>query len=147
MPKIRNIIIFVAIAAVLILAYVFFIKPSLNNSQPTLVSSSGVTATNTTTTSGGTTNATVVDGTSVAQNFLTLVLSVQTIKLNVGIFTDGAFTSLQNSSVTLTPDATIGRPNPFAQFDTTTTSSTTTINSTKTIPTISTPTTPAATTH
>ena len=151
MPKIRNIIIFVAIAAVLVLAYVFFIKPSFN-SQPNLVSSSDTTATNTTT-SGGATNASVVDGASVAQNFLSLLLSVQTIKLNVSIFTDPAFESLHDSSVTLIPDATIGRPDPFAQFGagdtvsaptTTTTTAPTTTNST---PAISIPTTPKSTGH
>ncbi|MDR3519631.1 MAG: hypothetical protein P4L63_01955 [Candidatus Pacebacteria bacterium] len=112
MPKIRNIIIFVAIAAVLILVYIFFVKPSLNNNQATIVSSSGTT----TDTSGSTTGTNTADGTVVAQNFLNLLSSVRTIKLDVGIFSDPAFTSLHDSSVTLTPDATVGRPDPFAEF-------------------------------
>jgi hypothetical protein len=114
MPKIRNIIIFVAIAGVLILVYVFFIKPSSSSNQANLVSSSGTT-TSTATGSGtdtGTQNAT----SSIAGNFLTLLLSVKTIQLNTDIFSDPAFTSLHDSSIVLVPDATTGRPDPFAQF-------------------------------
>ncbi len=43
MPKIRNILIFVAIAAVLVFAYIFFAKPP-SAEQTNLVSSSGTTA-------------------------------------------------------------------------------------------------------
>jgi len=146
MPKIRNIIIFVSIGVVLVLAYIFFIKPSFNT-QAALVSSSSTT----TDTSGVTTDTSATSGTDVAQNFLDLLLSVRTIKLNVAIFSDPAFASLHDSSVTLTPDATIGRPDPFAQFGvgdtapaTTPTSNTPASNSTTNLTTI--PTVPPTTT-
>ena len=149
MPKIRNIIIFIAIGAALVLAYVFIIKPSFN-AQPALVSSSA-TATGT---SGA--SASAADGDAVAQNFLGLLFNVRNIKLNVGIFSDSAFASLHDSSVTLTPDTTIGRPNPFAQFgvgdtktatNNTTTTTTTTPSSPLTVPKVTNQTTkPAGTT-
>ena len=52
----------------------------------------------------------------VAKDFLTLLLSVKNIKLDDAIFFDVAFNSLHDSSITLIPDGTEGRPNPFAQF-------------------------------
>ncbi len=106
MPKIRNIIIFVAIAAALILIYVFFIKPS-SSDQTNLVSSTPMSAT----------ASPSVNGTPlVTEDFLNLLLSVKNIKLDDSIFADPAFSSLHDSSITLVPDATTGRPNPFAQF-------------------------------
>lgn len=141
MPKIRNIIIFVVIGAVIVLVYIFFIKPALS-SQPDLVSA---TDTTTSSTSGSGTDVTSSDGSAVAQDFLTLLLSVKNIKLNVSIFSDPAFASLHDSSVTLTPDATIGRPDPFAQFgvgDTVTAVPA----ATTTAPAANTPTTPPITT-
>ncbi|MFA5778139.1 MAG: hypothetical protein WC870_01460 [Candidatus Paceibacterota bacterium] len=112
-PKIRNIIIFVTIAAVFVLIYIFFIKPS--PPEANLVSSPS------------TTNLPNIDGSSseknnpnmnseVAKDFLALLLSVKNIKLNDAIFSDPAFSSLHDSSITLTPSGTEGRPNPFAQF-------------------------------
>jgi len=112
MPKIRNIIIFAAIAIILILIYVFFIKSPANN-QADLVSST--TLPNVGAANGGAVNTS--NGNSLNnQNFLTLLLSVQNIKLSDSIFSDPAFTSLHDSSVPLTPDPNPGRPNPFAQF-------------------------------
>ncbi len=108
-PKIKNIIIFVVIAAVLILGYIFFIKPSPD--QPALVSSStsGLPVVPGVASIPG--NATTVSN---PQDFLTLLLSVKSIKLNDAILTDPAFIGLKDSSITLTPDGTEGRPNPFA---------------------------------
>ena len=110
MPKIKNILIFVAIAVVLFLVYLFFLKPSSSN-QAGLISSSDTTPTSNTTSSGTDANTS-----SIAENFLTLLLNVKTIKLDDSIFTDPAFISLHDSSIVLVPDATTGRPNPFAQF-------------------------------
>lgn len=127
MPKIRNILIFVAIAAVLVFAYIFFAKPP-SAEQTNLVSSSGTTASGGQSSNVGTNTANGSDTSAVASNFLTLLLSVKTIQLNTDIFSDPAFTSLHDSSIVLVPDATTGRPDPFAQFgvgDTTPTSSTT----------------------
>lgn len=104
MPKIKNIIIFVAIGAALILVYVFFIKPDPD--IPVLVSS---------TASPMAQNGAVLNNNpSVAREFLTLLLSVKNIKLDDTIFSDDAFNSLHDSSITLIPDATEGRINPFA---------------------------------
>ena len=118
MPKIRNIIIFIAIAAALILAYIFFTRQS--PSQATLVSSPSTAADTTSSTDGSaaaTADTNLPSGdASVAQSFLTLLLNVKNIKLDDSIFSDPAFTSLHDSSIVLVPDATTGRPNPFAQF-------------------------------
>jgi hypothetical protein len=105
-PNTRNIIIFTSIAAALILIYIFFIRQP---SEPTatLVSSSTPTASET---------EVFEQNSSVAREFLTLLLSVKSIKLNDAIFSDSSFASLRDSSIVLTPDATQGRPNPFAPF-------------------------------
>lgn len=88
--------------------YIYFIKPS----SPTaaLVSSSP-------TPTVGSTVASSADP-LVAQEFLTLLLSVKNIKLDDTIFSDRAFNSLHDSSITLIPDGTEGRPNPFAPIGT-----------------------------
>ena len=112
-PKIRNIIIFVVIAAILVLIYIFFIKPS--SDQSNLVSSPSTTTlpnVNGTPTTLNTTTASPLG----TQDFLTLLLNVKNIKLDDSIFVDPAFSNLHDSSIVLVPDATTGRPNPFAQF-------------------------------
>jgi len=112
-PKIRNIIIFVIIAAVLILAYIFFVRPS--SDQGSLISSPSTTPLPNVSNSG--TDAGAQNGNSlVPQDFLTLLLNVKNIKLDDAIFSDPAFNNLHDSSIVLTPDGTEGRPNPFAQF-------------------------------
>lgn len=113
MPKIKNIIIFTVIALVFFSIYFFFIKSSPE--QLSLVSSG--------------TNAVLpnVDGSAVntgasnkasliTRDFLTLFSNIKSVKLNDAIFSDPAFISLHDSSITLTPDGNEGRPNPFAQF-------------------------------
>ncbi|HTE48965.1 MAG TPA: hypothetical protein VK675_03605 [Candidatus Paceibacterota bacterium] len=107
MPKIKNIIIFLVIGAAIAAIYIFFIKPSPQDSA-TLVSSSGTPAVPNLAT--GDTNATE------AQDFLNLLLNVRNIKLNSTIFSDNAFISLHDSSITLTPDGNEGRVNPFARI-------------------------------
>jgi len=107
MPKIRNILIFVAIAGVLVFAYIFFVKKPSSSQTPDLVSSTqSSTPSATTDTSASATTA----------NFLTLLSGVKDIELNTDIFSDPAFISLHDSSIVLVPDTTTGRPNPFAQF-------------------------------
>jgi hypothetical protein len=136
MPKIRNIIIFIAIAVALILIYVFFVKPSSDN-QAGLVSSTPIT------TQTGTNNAGVAvvpNGTPLAAgDFLALLLNVKSIKLNDAIFSDPAFNGLHDSSITLVPDVTTGRPNPFAQFGNDTVQTTTTTTTPAAIPSSPTP--------
>lgn len=111
-PKLRNIAIFVSIAAIFALIYIFFIKPSPD--QDSLVSTSNASLPNldNTETETGAPDATSL----VAKDFLTLLLSVKSIKLNDAIFSDVAFNSLRDSSITLTPDGTEGRVNPFAKL-------------------------------
>ena len=114
MPKIRNIIIFVAILAALILAYILFFKPS-SSDQTSLVSSSG----NTTSTTASSVDTSNINTSSPADaSFIKELLNVKTITLKDDIFSDPAFNSLHDSSIVLVPDATTGRPNPFAQFGT-----------------------------
>ena len=103
MLKIKNILIFLGIALVLILAYFFIFKKSPD--QPSLVSSSGntilpITAQSTTST--------------ISQDFLAVLLSVKNIKIDDSIFSDPAFLSLNDSTIELISDGTEGRPNPFA---------------------------------
>jgi hypothetical protein len=104
MPKIKNIIIFLVIAAIFVLVYIFFLKPKppiaslVSTGDTPVAQNTGVVNTNST----------------LSQNFLSVLLNVKNIKLNDDIFSDNAFTSLHDSSITLTPDGTEGRINPFA---------------------------------
>ncbi|MBI3305656.1 hypothetical protein HYZ82_00805 [Candidatus Nomurabacteria bacterium] len=104
MNKIKNIIIFLGIGAVIFLAYYFFIKedPETEN----LVS---VTVPLSTTPANG--------GGAGENDFLTLLLSVKSIQLNDAIFSDDAFLGLDDSNgIILIGDGSEGRPNPFAPF-------------------------------
>lgn len=111
MPNIKNIIIFLAIGTVFVLIYIYFIKPKPPVAD--LVSSSGAPVVM------NTANTATEDMNSkIAQDFLNLLLSVKNIKLNDAIFSDRAFTSLHDSSITLIPDGNEGRINPFAPLGT-----------------------------
>ena len=99
---IKNAIIFLSILAVSIFVYIFFFKDGAPEAG--LVSS---------TTSQTTTN-TNDSGAGVDEEFLPLLLNVQNIKLDDSIFTDKAFQTLIDSSITLTPEGNEGRFNPFA---------------------------------
>ena len=113
MPKIKNIIIFIVIAAAFILIYIFFIKPSPE--QASLVSSgAGPALPNI---DGSAVDMGVADKNSlITQDFLAVFSNIKNIKLNDSIVSDPAFISLRDSSITLIPDGNEGRPNPFAQF-------------------------------
>jgi hypothetical protein len=106
MPNLKNIIIFVSIAAAFVLVYIFFIRQPAGSETPTLVATPAETGTPTLAPVG----ATGAGG----QDFLTLLLSVRSIRLDTGIFADPAFQSLYDSTIVLLPDTTKGRPNPFA---------------------------------
>ena len=113
MPKIKNIIIFTAIAAAFILIYIFFIRPSPE--EENLVLSPGAVVLPDM--GGATTSGSAqVTAPLVAKDFLSLLLSVKNIKLDDAILSDPAFLTLRDSSIVLTPDGNEGRPNPFAQF-------------------------------
>ncbi len=101
--KIKNIIIVTVIAALLILAYIFFLKPTPQ--EEGLISSSNTPLSDTN----------VVDQNSlITKDLLSLLLSVKSIKLEDSIFADGAFINLKDSSILLTPSGDEGRLNPFA---------------------------------
>ncbi len=100
LPKIKNAIIFISIAAVLGLAYVFLIKESPSDTLVSYPQADGTAA----------------DATAPAldQDFLPLLLSVKSIRLDDSIFSDPAFMNLVDGSILLVPDNNEGRPNPFA---------------------------------
>jgi hypothetical protein len=104
----KNIIIIVIVAAVLMLAYFLFFKSS--PAEPDLTTSAGGSALP----AGSTSD----QGSAAGSEFLSMLLNVKSIQLNDSIFNDPAFASLHDSSITLTPDAVIGRPNPFAPIGT-----------------------------
>ncbi|MES2023129.1 MAG: hypothetical protein V4439_00405 [Patescibacteria group bacterium] len=106
MPKTRNIIIFAVIAVAITFIYILFFKPSAP-ATPALTSS--FQNTKVTTTSAGTAANPAIGG-----DFLSLLLSVKSIKLDDSIFTDPAFLSLHDSSIEIVSDGSQGRSNPFA---------------------------------
>jgi hypothetical protein len=110
--KIKNIILFAAIGASLVLVYIFFIKKAPDQPNLTSVSSSDTSVPSDT--------STIDQNSSIAQNFLSVLLSVKSIKLDDSIFSDSAFASLHDSSIVLTPPGPEdeGRPNPFAPLGT-----------------------------
>lgn len=105
-PKTKNIIIFLALAAIFVLVYIFFIKSPPEETG--LISSPPDGVLPSTTAEAGAPNS------SITADFLSLLLSVKNIKLDDAIFSDNAFNSLIDSSITLIPDGNEGRPNPFA---------------------------------
>mgnify|MGYP001608676590 CR=1 len=109
MPNIKNIIIFLAIGSIFVLIYVYFIKGTPETA--TLVSTS--------TDKASSASAPAMENNSaMAKDFLALLLSVKSIKLDDSIFSDNAFINISkhDSSIILTPDGNEGRPNPFAPF-------------------------------
>lgn len=104
LPSIRNVIIFVAIGGVFVLIYIFFIKSPPEKAP--LVTSAASPETQVSSEEGNTSQ--------VAQDFLTLLLNIKNIKLDDSIFSDAAFMSLHDGSITLVPEGNEGRVNPFA---------------------------------
>lgn len=104
--KIKNIIIgFIVLAVLGAGIYFFLIK---KDSAPTLTSSTGTVLP---------TDSTVVTTDETAQiskDFLSLLLSVKSIKLDDAILKNQTFSSLKDSSIVLTQDGNEGRTNPFA---------------------------------
>ncbi len=109
-PKTKNIIIFITIGVVLVLVYFFFIKKGPE--QPNLISTSPTTSLDT--------NIPNQNSPVVAENnsFLSLLLNINSIKLDDSIFSDPTWNTLQNNSIVLEPDLNPGRPNPFAPLGT-----------------------------
>lgn len=119
MPKIKNIIIFIIIAVVFVLIYIYFIKPSTK--KATLVSSTPASATQPTNNTA--TSASVKTNSAVSKEFLDLLLSVKSIKLDDSLFTNPSFISISkhDSSIILIPDGNEGRINPFSPIGSDTT--------------------------
>ena len=109
-PKVKNILIFVGIGVTLTLVYVFFLKPAPEQSSLQTVATPSLPNMD-----GTLPNSDVLDKNSLmAKDFLTILLSVKNIKLDDTLLSDPAFLGLHDSSITLNPDGTEGRPNPFA---------------------------------
>ncbi len=107
-PKIKNIILFSGIAIAMVLVYVFFIKkaPQEKNLVSTTLPGSAIP-------SNPNTN-TINQNSAVTREFLAVLLSVTSLKLDDSIFSDKAFINLHDSSILLVPTGDEGRPNPFA---------------------------------
>jgi len=113
LPKLKNIIIFSIIAVIIVLVYIFFLNPDEN--QESLIPSSPLLPSTTSSTPSSDIDLSTQDNDALSQSFLSLLLGVQGITLNDSIFKEGSvFYSLSDSSISLIPDGTEGRPNPFA---------------------------------
>lgn len=131
MSKIKNIIILVVVGTILVFVYFSYIKRDSAEQAGLISSSLSPIAPNT---------VNAESGSSISQDFLTLLLGVRNIKLADSIFSDVAFTSLDSShSITLTPDGTEGRANPFAPLGTDAPVSTTPASTTTTPASLLTP--------
>ena len=106
--KIKNIIIFITIAIIVIAVAFFFFKKKIK--EDNLVSSNNSPSTS----KSSNTNSKPKEESRLASEFLTLLLSVENIKLDDSIFSDIAFFSLHDSSIVLELESKEGRPNPFA---------------------------------
>lgn len=104
--KIKNILIFIVIGAIVIAAYYYFFAG--NADEPSLVATTDpLTGAPVSTDSSG-------DGAKLGQDFLVLLLNVRNIKLDDSIFASPAFATLRDSTIVLVQDMPEGRPNPFA---------------------------------
>ena len=105
-PKVKNIIIFVAVGIVLVLAFIYFLGGD-DIPEEGLVSSFGPNTESFSEAEPG-----------ITQDFLSLLLSVRSIRLDTSLFSSSSFEALRDSSVILVPDGNEGRPNPFAPIGT-----------------------------
>lgn len=97
-PKLKNILIFIVIFALAAGAYVLFFK---SEPTPSLTGTSG-------------TPVSAVSGSTVGQEFLSILLNTRNIKLDDSVFNNPAFGRLQDYTIILTPEGNEGRDNPFA---------------------------------
>ena len=106
-PRLKNILIIGGVAIVLGLGYLFFIKKAPE--QPALT-----TSTESSTAAG----ISALSQEGLSNDFVSILLSVKSIKLDDTILKDTAFLSLKDSSIVLVPSGNEGRPNPFAPIGT-----------------------------
>ena len=111
-PKVKNILIFVGILVVVVVAYKLIFKSTPATPAKTTTASLPVTSTTGSTTATGTTQT--APKPVVGQEFLSMLLSVKTIRIDDSIFTSSAFESLSDSSIQLVSEDNQGRENPFA---------------------------------
>jgi len=103
----RNIIIIVVVVALGAGGYILFFQNNQNASTNALQT--------TTNTGAISTDGSAATGTdNVGQDFLTQVLNIQSIKLDTALFSNKAFTVLQDFNLPIPPDTNPGRQNPFA---------------------------------
>ena len=110
-PKLKTILIIVAIV-IIIGVVIFFVssKSSPSGSQSRgLVSSTGAPVTSVSTRSDD----------SIGNQFVSTLLNLKDIKLDNSLFSDPAFQSLNDFTITLVQPGGEGRANPFAPFTTT----------------------------
>ncbi|HEY4477961.1 MAG TPA: hypothetical protein VJB09_01660 [Candidatus Paceibacterota bacterium] len=104
--KIKGLIIFVLIVAVLAVGYSMFVKKPKNEAN--LVSET------TSPTPSAEEQASSEESAKLGQDFLNLLFSLKSLNLDGALFESSTFSSLKDSSIILVPDGTEGRPNPFA---------------------------------
>lgn len=115
-PKFKNIIIIVVVALVLILVYFFLIKK--DPAEDALLTSSNTLSDN---------KASQAQESTLETDFISLLLSVKSIKLEDSIFSNKSFSFLKDSSIVLIQEGNEGRVNPFAPigYESSTTSTST----------------------
>ena len=101
MPSLKNIIIFLVIGALIVGGYIYLFPQ--NEEQDPLLTTPAAIPTDPN-----------IPSSSADQSFLMLLLGVRNVRLDDVIFSDPAFLSLRDSSITLIQDGNEGRPNPFA---------------------------------
>ncbi len=92
----------VIIIAIAVFGYWYSTRPTTNTSATALQSATGQVS------------PLEATDTAISDKFLALLLNMKTIKLDQGIFTDTAFTTLRDFSTTIAPETNPGRNNPFA---------------------------------
>lgn len=110
-PIIRNIIIFVVVFVIAVAGYKFFFAKKAAPAG-SLKTTSGLGSTASKTTATPTKSASASN--AVGADFLSLLLNIQSIKLDDSLFSNKAFTVLQDYNRPIPPDTNPGRPNPFA---------------------------------
>ena len=105
----KTIIILAVVTALGVFGYMYFFK----GSTP-VTSDAGLATTAGVSTDPATAALADADVSTTSNQFLTLLLDVQSIKLDNSLFANPSFTTLQDLSRPIAPDTNPGRANPFA---------------------------------
>ncbi len=111
---IRNIIIIAVVIILGLVGYKIFFSGKAAAPTAALQTTAGVGAGTSGAPQVATTSAASAGDTSVGQDFLTTLLSVESITLDDSIFKNKGFALLQDFNRPIPPDDNPGRPNPFA---------------------------------